>query len=150
MLKYNMCANLFIGRGPLGLWRALRRDRKGTSAVEFALVAPIFAALLAGTVETGHVFLVQAELTATAHDAVRRLATDIMPETDTAAFVHQQMPGIPSDAITVNVVSTDLASGRTDLTVAVSVPVEQVALLNLSDLFPSDLTLDASATMVKE
>lgn len=129
-------------------WR--KANRAGTSAVEFAIVAPIFVALLASTIETGHVFLVQSELTATAHEAVRRLATDVMPEADTAAFVQNQLPGIPANAMTVNVASTLLASGRTDLTVQLSVPVANVALLNLTDLFPNNLVLDASATMVKE
>lgn len=143
-------ADVKYGPTIVGFWRALGRDRRGTSAIEFALILPIFAALLAGTVETGHVFLVQAELTATAHDAVRRLATDVMSESETTSFVREQMAGIPEDAITVTVTSTDLASGRTDLTVSVSVPVAQVALLDLDHLIPNDTTLDVAATMVKE
>ena len=171
---------LNFGSKPSALWRKLRRNRSGTSAVEFALVAPILVGMLVGIVEIGHLFLVQAEITATTREAVRRIAMDVMTEEETAAFIHDQLAEIlsdsvpldsgdvlytkadavsdtslapdssSSDALAVNVVSTELASGRTDLTVFVSVPAGHAALLDLSDLFPSEMTLDASATMVKE
>ena len=131
-------------------WRRLRRDQAGTSAVEFALVAPILVAMLGGIVEIGHLFMVQAELTATTREAVRRIATDVMDEEETAAFVHDRFAGIPQDAMTIAITSVELDSGRTDVTVNLSVPVEEVALFNMTHLFPDDLSLDVSGTMVKE
>jgi len=35
------------------LWQRFRRDRRGATAVEFALVAPMLLALIFGTIETG-------------------------------------------------------------------------------------------------
>ena len=122
----------------------------GTSAVEFALVAPILVAMLAGIVEVGHVFMVQAELTATTREAVRRIATDVMTEEETAAFVHARFAGIPEDAMTIGISSVELDSGRTDITVNLSVPVAHVALFNMTHLFPDGLALEVSGTMVTE
>ena len=129
---------------------SLGLDRAGASAVEFALVVPMFLALLAGTIETGHVFYVQSELTSTAREAARRLATDLMTDTEAETFVRSQFPHIPTASMAVQIAEVDLGSGRTDLTVDVSVPIAEVALLNLTELLPNDLSLEASATMVKE
>jgi Flp pilus assembly protein TadG len=40
-----------------GTWRRFRRNRRGSAAVEFALVAPAFFALLFAIIETGIMFL---------------------------------------------------------------------------------------------
>jgi len=41
---------------------ALSADRRGVSAVEFALIAPVFLAVLAGTVDVGRMIAVKASL----------------------------------------------------------------------------------------
>lgn len=40
----------------LRLWRALGQDRRGTTAVEFALIAPVFVVLLCATLLLGQAF----------------------------------------------------------------------------------------------
>ncbi|MEH2475165.1 Flp pilus assembly protein TadG [Nitrobacteraceae bacterium AZCC 2161] len=41
---------------PAKLWRRFRRSRRGSAAVEFAFIAPIFFALIFALIETGMVF----------------------------------------------------------------------------------------------
>jgi len=47
------------------------RDRKGSAAVEFALVAPIFFALLFAVLETGFVFFAGQTLETVTQDVAR-------------------------------------------------------------------------------
>ncbi|RZA23118.1 MAG: pilus assembly protein, partial [Proteobacteria bacterium] len=42
--------------------RRLRADQKGSAAIEFALIAPVFFALLMGIIEGGLVYVSQATL----------------------------------------------------------------------------------------
>ena len=53
----------------------LGRDRSGASAIEFALVAPIFIALLFAILETGLVFLASQTLETATADAARLVMT---------------------------------------------------------------------------
>ncbi len=55
--------------------RRFRRNRKGSAAVEFALVAPIFFAILFAIIELGLVFFASQILETTAQDASRLIMT---------------------------------------------------------------------------
>jgi Flp pilus assembly protein TadG len=57
------------------LLRRFRRNRRGSAAVEFALVAPVFFALLFAIIETGIVFFAGQVLETGVQDAGRRLYT---------------------------------------------------------------------------
>jgi Flp pilus assembly protein TadG len=52
-----------------------RRNRRGSAAVEFALVAPIFFALLFAILETALVFLAGQVLETVTHDSARKILT---------------------------------------------------------------------------
>ena len=56
-------------------WRRLRTDKKGSAAVEFAFVAPVFFLLLMGTVEAGIIFFAQSSLQNAVNDAARLVRT---------------------------------------------------------------------------
>jgi Flp pilus assembly pilin Flp len=64
---------------PLGFFRNLlrrfRRDRRGVTAVEFALVAPIFFALLFAIIETAMVFFAGQLLETITQDSARMVLT---------------------------------------------------------------------------
>src|SRR5438477_4855404 len=55
--------------------RRLRRNRRGSAAVEFALVAPVFFALLFAIIETGLVFFAGQVLETMAQDSARMIMT---------------------------------------------------------------------------
>jgi Flp pilus assembly protein TadG len=55
--------------------RRFRRNRAGSAAVEFALVAPVFFALLFAIIETGIIFLANQVLETVAQDSARLIMT---------------------------------------------------------------------------
>jgi Flp pilus assembly protein TadG len=58
-----------------GAWRRFRRNRRGSAAVEFALVAPVFFALLFAILETGIMFFAGQVLESVTQDAARSVLT---------------------------------------------------------------------------
>ena len=56
-------------------WRRFCRNRRGTSAIEFALVAPVFVALLGAIVETAIIFFAGQVLETVNQDAARLIFT---------------------------------------------------------------------------
>jgi Flp pilus assembly protein TadG len=58
-----------------GAWRRFRRNRRGSAAVEFALVAPVFFALLFAILETGIMFMAGQVLESVTQDAARSILT---------------------------------------------------------------------------
>jgi Flp pilus assembly protein TadG len=66
-----------------GLWRRFRRNRRGSAAVEFALVAPVFFALLFAIIETGLVFFAGQVLETVTQDSARSIFTG---QTQTAGY----------------------------------------------------------------
>lgn len=51
-----------MGAGMAGMWRRLWQDRRGVSAIEFAMILPILAALSIGTIEYGRMILLSQKL----------------------------------------------------------------------------------------
>lgn len=94
--------------------RAQGRDR-GAVAVEFALVAPILLALIAGIVEFSHAFNLQISVTQAAREAAREMAITNSqddarsaaahgaPGLNTAAFAYTFTPAACTDNGTVTV-----------------------------------------------
>jgi len=106
-------------------FRVQRHDR-GAVAVEFALVAPILLALLAGIVEFSHAFNLQISVTQAAREAAREMAitnsqddakaaaANGAPGLDTAAFAYTFTPVACTDngAVTVEIsYTTDTLTG---------------------------------------
>jgi Flp pilus assembly protein TadG len=58
-----------------GKWHRFRRNRRGSAAVEFALVAPAFFALLFAIIETGIMFFASQVLETVTQDAARAVMT---------------------------------------------------------------------------
>src|SRR5215211_9542134 len=56
-------------------FRVFRRNRRGSAAVEFALVAPVFFALLFAIIETALVFFANQVLETVTQDSARMIMT---------------------------------------------------------------------------
>jgi len=68
------------------IWRRLRRDRRGSLAVEFAFVGPPFLLLLLAIIELGLTLLTQTVLDGATRDAARLIRTgQVQTGTTTAA-----------------------------------------------------------------
>ena len=68
-------------------WRRFRRNRRGSAAVEFALVAPVFFALLFAIIETAIVFFASQVLETVTQDSARMIMTG---QAQTAAYTPAQ------------------------------------------------------------
>jgi Flp pilus assembly protein TadG len=73
------------------LMQRFGRNRGGSAAVEFAIVAPIFFALLFAIIETGMVFFAGQVLETANQDAGRLLYTNQCTQTATAALFKQEV-----------------------------------------------------------
>ncbi len=67
--------------------RRFRRNRRGSAAVEFALVAPVFFALLFAIIETAMVFFASQVLETVTQDSARMIMTG---QAQTAAYTQAQ------------------------------------------------------------
>src|SRR5882757_8848750 len=67
--------------------RRFRRNRRGSAAVEFALVAPIFFALLFAIIETAFMFFASQVLETVTQDSARMIMTG---QAQTAAYTQAQ------------------------------------------------------------
>jgi Flp pilus assembly protein TadG len=70
-----------------GLWRRFRRNRRGSAAVEFALVAPVFFALLFAIIETALMFFAGQVLETINQNSARMILTG---QAQTAAYTQSQ------------------------------------------------------------
>lgn len=81
------------------LLRRFRRNRKGASALEFAIVAPIFLALLFAIIETALMFFASQVLETVTQDAAREIMTGQaqgagMSQSQFATYVCGQVPAL--------------------------------------------------------
>lgn len=69
------------------VWRRFRRNGAGSAAVEFALVAPVFFALLFAIIETGIMFFASQVLETITQESARQVLTG---QVQTAALTQAQ------------------------------------------------------------
>jgi Flp pilus assembly protein TadG len=103
-----------------------RRNRRGTAAVEFALVAPIFFGLLFAIMELALVFFASQILETVTQDSARMIMTG---QAQTASYTQAQFKNLVCSKITVmfdcvNGVSIDVQSYKTFATVDISDPID--------------------------
>lgn len=129
--------------------------RRGASAVELALVAPVLVTLLLGMIEVARLGMVAQMLTTAAREGCRVAALDGMTQADVQARIDAVLGG---SGISVGTVAPTCSSSSytwtsaprgTAITVSLSVPYSQVSWLKAPG-FISDVTISASATMSSE
>ena len=124
-------------------FRSLVRNHRGATAVEFALVFPVMLVLCSGIVEFGWLFYVQNSMT----DTARTVTRDVSVGTVTSANAQAAVLSKLSDwGYNFSVTVTD---DGTDVTIAIGVPRDEVALANIMDLFGGG-TLNTAVTMQLE
>jgi len=107
---------------------------RGAVAVEFALVAPVLLALVAGIVEFSHAFNLQISVTQAAREAARMMAiTNDQVEAETAA--ENGAPGLDTSAFVFTFTPTACVADGT-----VNVEISYTAD-TLTGIFGSDVTL---------
>jgi Flp pilus assembly protein TadG len=68
-------------------WRRFRRNRRGSAAIEFAMIAPMFIGLLFAIIETGLVFYASQVLETVTQDSARMIMTG---QAQNAAYTQAQ------------------------------------------------------------
>jgi Flp pilus assembly protein TadG len=128
--------------------------RRGASAVEMALVAPVLVTLLLGMIEAARLGMVAQMLTTAAREGCRVAVLDGMTQTDVQTRITAVLSGsgISVGTVTPTCPSTytwTSAPTGTAITVSLSVPYSQVTWLKVPGFF-SGVTISASATMSSE
>ena len=130
-----------------------KNDRRGTMAVEAALILPLLLLLTLGAIKYGFLFLKAQQITNAARHGARLaiLPDSTTEDVETAIINMMAAANIPVDSgnITIDPVDiTELAIGDA-IEVRVVVPAAIVDIMNVP-LFPSIENLGASVTMAKE
>jgi Flp pilus assembly protein TadG len=135
----------------------VRRDssrRSGASAVEMAVVAPVFVALVIGQIETSRLGMVAQLITTACREGCRTATLPGSQQSDVQNRVQSVLTGsgIPVPTITPTCPSPyswQTAPGGTPITVSMSVPYSAVSWLG-TPFYLSGANVSASATMSSE
>ena len=128
-----------------------RTCRHGASAVEFAIVAPIFFMVVLGILEFGRMAMVQQVLTNAAREGARVGILDGATFTTVDAKARQYLTASAIKGGTVTVVPNPPSSAGYDqpVTVTVSIPFDDVSWLP-APFFIKNKVLSAEAVMRRE
>ena len=134
--------------------RTKLKARKGASAVEMAIVAPVFVALILGQVETARLGMVSQLLTTAARDGCRVAVIPGATLSDVQSRVDAVLAGSGISAGTVSPTcpspySWDSAPRGTPITVSLSVSYNSVSWLG-TPFFLKNANVSASATLSSE
>ena len=125
--------------------RALARDRRGATAMEFALIVPVFCAMLLGTMQYGVLMFAYEAMQDTAREASRKLATGAATSADATTQARAALPSwVPSSAWSINAI--DATAGNSVVT-TISIPARTATVFGI---VPMPSTLSASVSMRKE
>lgn len=117
-----------------------RKGERGAVAVELALVAPIFLALVVGIVEFSHAYNLQISVTQAAREAAREMA--IEDDQDAAAAAAAAgAPGLNSDSFAYSFSPASCAEDE-NITVSITYPAA-----TLTGVFGSTVTLTGLGAM---
>ena len=128
--------------------RALWRDRDGAAAVEFAFILPILLLLFSGIVQFGSVMFLENHMTNVARETSRRVAVGELAQADAESSAQQALVnwGVTYE---VSITPSSVGGGNQDITMAISLPMHEAALMDLLGVFQSG-NPTAAVTMRQE
>jgi Flp pilus assembly protein TadG len=126
------------------------RDERGVTAVEFALIAPVFLALLMGAIEYGLIFFTYNSATHAAWDVTRQLATNQITTSQVSSAAIAELPSWVRANTSVSQVSSSTDPNANHYTVVISFPATAATPTNVMSWAYGSLTLKASSTMQQE
>ncbi|HVX62328.1 MAG TPA: TadE/TadG family type IV pilus assembly protein [Pirellulales bacterium] len=131
-------------------------DRRGTSAVEFAFIAPLFFLLVIGMIEFSRAMMVQQVLTTASREGARmatldstNYSSDPSPTSLVVSAVDQCLAGANVNGSTTTISPALPVGAGQDITVTVSVPYSSVTWIP-SPWFLGGTTLTAVSVMRRE
>jgi Flp pilus assembly protein TadG len=99
--------------------------RRGASAVQFALVAPMFFTLILGAVEVGRGIMVTNQLTSAARNACRTAVIEVKVDSDVTS---QVTTFLSAQGVTTTNVSTTIKVNGTVAALSTAQPNDQVSI----------------------
>lgn len=131
--------------------RRVKTIRRGASAVEFAIVAPIFFMVVLGIIEFGRMSMVQQIITNAAREGARVGVLDGSTFASVDAKVQQYLSAAAIKGAKVSVTPNPPSSAGFDqpVTVSVAIPFDDVSWLP-APFFVKKTTLTANAVMRRE
>ena len=130
------------------LLRALGQDQRGAAAVEFAFIMPILLLMFSGILQFGSVMFLENHMTNVAREASRRVAVGELAEADAATIVQDSLANWGVTYV-VSVATVEAEDGSEDVTVGISLPMSDAALIDVLGLFETG-NLSTSVTMRME
>jgi Flp pilus assembly protein TadG len=128
-----------------------RTDRRGSTLVEFAFVAPVFLLLVIGMIEFGRAMMVSALFANAAHEGARAGVLDGAQSSDVTNAVNNYLADAKITGATVTVTPNPPSSATAgqDVTVSVSINYSQVSWVP-HPRFLGSATLSATSIMQRE
>ena len=131
--------------------RSFSTDTSGTSAVEFALVAPVLVFMVLGALEYGMMFYTQAAMQHAARDSVRQVSLGQLTDANAPAYVCGNVPSWAKAGCTASVAHSTPANPKTDvITIGVSIPASKATVVTFFSKAGGDFVIKASAAMRRE
>lgn len=127
------------------------RDRRGASAVEFAMIAPLFFMLLLGMIEFGRALMVQQVLTNASREGARRAVVEDATADEVKQVVkdYLEKTSVSNATVTVDPPTLDTLGFGDPVTVGVTVSFDDVSWVP-SPWFLSGTEMAASTVMRAE
>jgi Flp pilus assembly protein TadG len=116
------------------------RARSGAAAVEFAIVLPIFLMILFGIIQFGSVLFLHNNMVNAARETVRRMA---VAELDAATAPTYAQNYLSDWSLTFTVTASEPPT-TPEVSVQISVPAADAALVNFPIAWPGNLVAEAS------
>ncbi|MEX2649931.1 MAG: TadE family protein [Alphaproteobacteria bacterium] len=129
--------------GAITWGRRLRRDRRGSIAIEFALIAPIMLTLAAGTMQFGWLIHVQNSMFDATRNVARSVSVGTIAVADAEDALIEELDNFSYGF------DVDASESADDVTVSITLPSSAAVLVDFGAMF-EDWTLAASVTMPKE
>ena len=126
---------------------ALRSDRRGVAAMEFALLLPLMTAMMCGIFQYGVLMLTYNSMLNAARDGARALAIGTSNEAQVASTAKAKLPQwVPQTSWTI--VAADTAStGSSQVRTSISVPSNDATFL---PFVPMPAEISVNVVMQKE
>ena len=126
------------------------QDKRGVTAVEFALVAPLLIFIAFGAIEFGLIFYCHTIAGHAAWDTARQLATNRIKTTDVDVTARDQLPSWMRASATITQASTSADPFVNRYTITISFPATAASTTGVVNWAYSTLVLTSQTTMQQE
>jgi Flp pilus assembly protein TadG len=130
--------------------KCLLTDQKGVSAIEFALIGPVFVAIIMGGIEFGSIMYTYAAVEFVTNDITRQLATNRITQKDAQSAIPARLPRWAQAAATVTVTASSATPTANLYTISTSVPLVNATPSTFFATIYASRSMKITATMQQE